>query len=69
MTFITIMLEGGGPNNINEGGTVRELVKGREVFVSIPTGRDMSLCYGCLLLVFDCCFLHGQGFPQVPWWL
>jgi len=33
---------------------VLAFVKGRDVFVFLPTGSGKSLCYSCLPRVFDC---------------
>ena len=32
---------------------IRGFIKDKDVFVSLPTGSSKSMCYGCLLLVFD----------------
>ena len=33
--------------------SVRAILEGRDVFVSLPTGSGKLLCYGCLPLVLD----------------
>ena len=37
---------------------LREFAKGQNGFVSIPTGSEKSLCYGCLPLVLTSCVLE-----------
>ena len=32
---------------------MREFVGGRDVFASIPTGSEKSICFACIPLVFD----------------
>ena len=35
---------------------VEQFISGRDVFGILPTGFGKSLCFGCLLLVFDGCW-------------
>ena len=39
--------------NAEQGRTIRELLLGRDIFVSLLTGKGKSLCYANLPLAFD----------------
>ena len=44
-----------GYNSVREEQheSVRAILEGRDVFMSLPTGSGKSLCYSCVPLVFD----------------
>ena len=37
----------------DQNKAISEFVKGRDVFISLPTGEGKSLCYASLSVVFD----------------
>ena len=53
-TIITAFHQLGYSNpTASQKEAITEFVKGRDIFVSLPTGEGKSLCYATLPLVFD----------------
>ena len=47
--------------NEDQETAVNEFLKGRDVFVSLPTGAGKSLCFACLPLLFDYLRCHDKS--------